>query len=218
MDRIEVVIRPLLLSSIPHPPSAIDDTLFGQTCDVVRRRRPDFLWLGCDRCILVEIDENGGHGSANYTSICDFGWMMDMVAVLNDLYARGHWNEGKVPYVHIFRMNPDEYDCERVSMESRLIALAHRVTEVFEMQLDPVAGLLPTVEYMYYHTKCQHHIDFATAKTDSIRVIRNSPGSASRTCVDTFPPSPPKSSFSPPLPPLSPPVPSAPPAPPLFPP
>lgn len=171
VDRIEVVIRPLLLSSVAHPPSARDDTLFGQTCDVVKRRRPDFLWLGKDRCILVEIDEHGGHGSANYTPVCDFGWMMDMVVALSTLYAEGGWNEGRVPYVHIFRMNPDEYDGGMVSLESRIASLSNRIHEVFEMDVDATTCLLPAVEYLYYHTKCHSHIDFAKGNPDSIRVI-----------------------------------------------
>lgn len=172
VDRIEVVIRPLLLSSVSHPPSATDDTLFGQTCDVVKRRRPDFLWLGEDRCILVEIDENGGHGSVNYTPNCDFGWMMDMVVVLNNLYMVGGWNGGRVPYVHIFRMNPDEYDCgTKVSLESRVARLSDRIHDVFQMELDPVLSFIPTVEYMYYHTKCRPHIDFAKENPNSIRVL-----------------------------------------------
>ena len=169
VDRIEVVIRPLLLSSVSHPPSAQDDTLFGQTCDVVRRRRPDNLWLGNDRCIIFEVDENGGH--PNYTVECDFGWMMDMVVALNELYSANGWNEGRVPYVHIVRMNPDEYDGGNVSLESRIAFVASRINEVFQMEVDPLACLLPTVEYMYYHSKCQPHIDFAKGIPDSIRVI-----------------------------------------------
>ena len=171
VDRIEVVIRPLLLSAVVHPPSAVDDTLFGQTCNVVKRRRPDFLWLGKDRCVIAEVDENGGHGTHNYTPNCDFGWIMDMVVALNKLYSDGDWNHQRVPYVHVFRFNPDEYDCGKVSLESRLDFLSDRINKVLHMKIDPVMALVPSVEYMYYHSKCASHINFAKQHPDSIKVI-----------------------------------------------
>lgn len=171
VDRVELVVRPLLLSSVSHPPSATDDTLFGQTCDVVKRRRPDFLWLGNDRCVLVEIDENGGHGTSNYTPSCDLGWVMDMVVVLNRLYADGGWNEGRIPYAHIFRMNPDEYDGGSVTLDARIEALSGRIHDVLNMDVDPDLSLVPTVEYMYYHSKCRAHIAFAMNHRDAIRVL-----------------------------------------------
>ena len=109
----------------------------------------------------------------NYTSLCDFGWMMDMVVSLNRLFSDGNWNEGRLPYVHIFRMNPDEYDLGAVSLEARISCLSVRIEDVFRMELDPSSCFLPTVEYMYYHTKCEQHIDFAKRNPDSIRVITN---------------------------------------------
>lgn len=145
--------------------------MFGQTCDVVRRRRPDFLWLGEDRCVIVEVDENGGHGSANYTPSCDHGWMMDMVVALNKLYADAGRNAGRVPYVHILRFNPDEYDGGVVSLEDRVSWVASRVDAVFQMDLDEDAFFLPSVEYCFYHSKCSPHIDFAKAHPGSIRTI-----------------------------------------------
>jgi hypothetical protein len=171
VDRIEVVIRPLLLSMVNHPPSATDDTLFGQTCDVVKKRRPDFLWLGKDRCVIVEVDEKGGHGRNNYTPECDFGWMMDMVAALNKLYSDGEWNDGRVPYVHVFRFNPDEYDKGTVSLDSRVQALSGRIHDVLRMEIDDDLCLVPSVEFMYYHTKCNHHVDFALKHPNSARVL-----------------------------------------------
>jgi len=171
VDRVEVVIRPLLLAAVAHPPSAVDDTLFGQTCDVVKRRRPDFLWLGRDRCVLAEIDENGGHGSFNYTPRCDFGWMMDMVVALNRLYTDGSWNDGRIPYIHIFRMNPDECDGGSVSLDVRIQTMSARIRHVLEKGIEPADLLAPAVEYMYYHTKCHPHIDFARQHPECIRVV-----------------------------------------------
>ena len=94
--RVEILLREKLASAIDHPFSAADDTLFGQTCDVTKKRRPDLLWLGEDRCILVEVDERGGHSDPSYTPECDFGWAMDMVHCLVQLYRERGRNGGRV--------------------------------------------------------------------------------------------------------------------------
>jgi len=165
VDRIEVVVRPLLLASVAFPPSAADDTLFGQTCDVVRRRRPDLLWLGSDRAVVLEIDENGGHGSANYSPECDFGWVMDVTAALAALYQRHGWNEGRVPRVHVVRWNPDEYD--------RVRRVGRRVTGLFEAACDD-DDPRPRIDYFFYHSKCRGHIEYAMTHPDAavVRVLQ----------------------------------------------
>ena len=76
----------------------------------------------------------------NYTPVCDFGWMMDMVVALNKLYSDGGWNEGRVPYVHIFRMNPDEYDRGIVSLETRISCLSQRINGVFHMEVEVLSS------------------------------------------------------------------------------
>ena len=186
-DRIEHVVRPMLLQLVHHPPSATDDTLFGQTCDVVKRRRPDLLWLHTDRCVLTEVDENGGHGSLNYTASCDFGWAMDMVASLVELYRDHGWNGGKVPRITILRWNPDEYDGGRVALDNRIETLAARINALLTCDVSPGEDFpLPQIEYYYYHSKCEAHIEFAASHPDAARVIRHRAASSSA-CDDVAP-------------------------------
>ena len=172
VDRIEVVIRPLLLPLVAHEPSAMDNTLFGNGCDVVKRRRPDFLWLGLDRAILLEIDENGGHSTNNYSPECDLGWVMDMVAALNDLFKANGYNGGKVPFVVVLRFNPDECDTQRVSLDDRVAVVAKRINHYLKMDITPEDAMVPWIEYHFYHTKCYPHIQYAEAKQDAVRVVR----------------------------------------------
>jgi hypothetical protein len=71
--RVGHVVRDKLLPELPHPPSALDDTMFGQTCDVNKRRRPDFMWEGPDRVVILEVDERGGHSDTSQTRTTSIG-------------------------------------------------------------------------------------------------------------------------------------------------
>ena len=170
VPRVEVVIRPQLRSLVMFPPSAEDDTLFGQTCDVVKRRRPDEAWFGDDRVVLCEVDENGGHGTRNYTPECDFGWVMDMVSTIVELYRRSNFNGGRVPHIFVIRWNPDEYDGGHVLLRDRIATAAQRINHYLMCDLAPYTPGIPHIEYHFYHTKCQAHIDWAKSQVDAARV------------------------------------------------
>ena len=163
-DRIEIVVRPLLLSLVHHPPSAQDDTMFGMTCDVVRRRRPDLLWLGEDRAVVCECDENGGHGSANYTPECDMGWIMDMTAALVTL------NSGRLVHMYVIRWNPDESDTTKLCLDDRVAHVAGRVNHFNTLDLRDADPRRPTVEYHFYHSKCRRHIEYALQHPEAVDV------------------------------------------------
>lgn len=163
-DRIEIVVRPLLLSLVNHPPSAQDDTMFGMTCDVVRRRRPDLLWLGKDRAVICECDENGGHGRGNYTPECDLGWIMDMNAALVAL------NGGRLINLYVIRWNPDGSDTTKLCLDDRVAHVASRVNHFNAMDLCDADPRRPTVEYHFYHTKCWRHIEYALEQQGAITV------------------------------------------------
>jgi hypothetical protein len=172
VDRVEVILRPMLLPLISHEPSATDDTLFGHGCDVVRRRRPDLLWLGQDRVVMLEIDERGGHSDANYSPQCDLGWVMDMNAALISLYRDNAYNEGNVPHVVVIRFNPDECDTQRVSLDDRVSVVAERVNYYLTVDISRLGcSFLPLLEYHYYHSKCRPHIALAESSKESVRVV-----------------------------------------------
>ena len=173
-DRIEVQLRPKLVELVGFEPSALDDALFGTDaamCDVVKRRRPDFLWQSKRVVICVECDEKGGHGSLNYTPECDGGWMADMTVALTALHQKQF---GKAPFVFFLRFNPDERDGKRarVDLDQRLRVVADRVNEIRALQ--KFKGLrrgVPMVEYYYYHSKCLHMIDYTRDRPDAFRVL-----------------------------------------------
>lgn len=153
----------------------MDDTLFGteEGCDVVKKRRPDMAWFGEDRVVIVEVDENGGHGSLNYTKECDFGWVMDISSAMYDIYSKKTRLE-VLPHVIVIRFNPDEFDLSRESMKDRVCKLAEVVnryltTEDLDSSYDTGARV-PLLNYMYYHTKCLDHILYAFEKKDSVKV------------------------------------------------
>ena len=166
-QRIEVLLRPQIIQNVKFPPSAIDDTLFGNGCDVSRRRRPDLAWFGEDRAILLEIDENGGHGTMNYSAECDFGWIMDMTVCINKIYIEK--NNGILPNVFFIRFNPDEYDKRHIPLSERIETVSNRINEMLESQSELM--LVPSIEYFYYHTKCKHHIEYAQTKDQCVSVI-----------------------------------------------
>jgi len=169
VDRVEHLIRPMLLPKVDHPPSALDDVMFGTTCDVTKRRRPDFLWIGEDRVIQLEVDERGGHSDRNYTPECDLGFIMDINHCINHLFASHGYNDGKVPHHVVLRMNPDECDRMYISLEDRVDQIAERINHYLKVPLDPTS--CPVLEYHYYHTKCSRHISYARTNPDSVHVV-----------------------------------------------
>ena len=173
--RKEHAIRDALLSIVSHEPSCLDDTLFGteEGCDVVKKRRPDIAWLGEDRVVIVEVDENGGHGTLNYTKECDFGWVMDISSAIYKIYSEKTRLE-VLPHVIVIRFNPDEFDLSRETVKDRVLNLAEVVNRYLTIEtLDSLYdnGIrVPLMNYMYYHTKCFDHILYALEKKDSVKV------------------------------------------------
>ena len=169
-QRIEKVVVPILLSSIDHPPSVQDDAVFGgpgTNCDDARRRRPDLLWLGSDRIVSVEIDE---HSHVDRTSVCETGKMHDQFVSWQQLL-------GHVPVFYL-RLNPDEFDGAYTLLEDRVRAVANRVNHLLSMDLTDhltdlakYSALAPHVEYFYYHSKAQHHIEAVRGASDSFVFI-----------------------------------------------
>eukprot|EP00966_Prymnesium_polylepis_P073224 1700263-Prymnesium_polylepis.1 len=51
VNRVEHIVRDRLLPQIIFPVSSLDELMFGNGCDVVKGRRPDFIWLGDYRSV-----------------------------------------------------------------------------------------------------------------------------------------------------------------------
>ena len=139
-------------------------------CDVVKRRRPDNIWFGEDRVIVLEVDEKGGHGSSNYSAECDLGWIMDLNAAIVTIYRGRNMNYGNVPHFLVLRFNPDEYDGGNVSLDTRIDCIGGRVNELMTCDLSWKEAHHPYIEYHYYHTKCADKIQWAKQNPDAVRV------------------------------------------------
>ena len=157
------------------PPSAIDDTYFGtdgEVCDVDKPRRPDAPWLGPDRAVLCETDENS-HMNSGYEPECCATWASDMTEALVSLY-RDQGLDGDALRVFLVRWNPDARDRCRpvIRQEERARIVGERIKALREMPAEELAKfppMVPIVIYYYYHSKAQRWIDYARA-SDGILV------------------------------------------------
>jgi len=159
--RTENIVWALLKDRLP-PPSASDNVLLGgRLCPHEQRKRPDRLWVGVDRMVHLEIDE---HSHEDRLVSCE---LSKMDASRNGVNAVD-WCKP-----HIFlRFNPDACDRERISLGKRCDVLVERLVYYFtealaRLQLCP---LLPNVEYLFYHSRGQKHIDAAVA-CENIHVL-----------------------------------------------
>jgi hypothetical protein len=152
------VMLDALLPKLPQP-SAVDDKLIGgDACDT-GRRRPDVAWVGQDRQVHLEIDEDS-HGAR--VVACELAKLTDT--------RWGSENGGK-PLVTI-RFNPDLMDPgANVPIEDRCSAVIDEITRWITC---PIEQLKPYeavhVVYMFYSSKGKKHIDAAKACTLAIAV------------------------------------------------
>lgn len=165
--RSEEVVRALLLPQIDFPPSIVDDVVLGGTTCVGSGggglRRPDMAWVGRDRVLFVEIDENGGHPSR--TRECELGKLWDQTS-----YVKTKMGERTV--VKMIRFNPDEMDKgSEVTLEARVTVLAQRVNAFLaHSNIGAMEWTVPHLEYLFYHSKCRFHIDAARSHRNSVIV------------------------------------------------
>ena len=163
--RTEVRLRGKIQELVGHEASCLDDTLFGtdrNECDVNRRRRPDFAWLWLDRAVILEIDENGGHGTKNYSKECDASWSTDMAEALVGSYnLKGH--NGRALRIFIVRFNPDQRDQERpiVRLQDRVAVVCAQIRTLLTCPLDSYLPALPHLWYYFYHSNCADKITHA---------------------------------------------------------
>ena len=136
------------MSKIEHPPSSLDNAMFGgKGCDA-GIRRPDSVWLGKDRVVSVELDE---HSHQDRVSECEVGKMYDQFVAWQTLL-------GCVSVFYV-RFNPDEYDGTKTSVDERVEAVARRVGYLLTMDITGYSTLAPHVEFHYYHSKAEKHVD-----------------------------------------------------------
>jgi len=164
VKRIEEIVRPLLLVDVP-PPSGVDDLVLGGTACDLPKRRPDLVWMGTDRVVFLEIDENGGH--PDRLSSCELAKVWDQALAVQALL-------GPVP-IWLLRLNPDACDRLRIKLETRCEIVSKEINRLLNLDLaefktNPELCLRPNIAYFYYHTQCQFQIDAAMANLDSVNV------------------------------------------------
>lgn len=167
LARIEHTVRERLLELLDFEPSALDDATFGGIAcgkDDTKRYRPDILF-GSQRLVIdIEIDENGGH--PDELPECHLGRMCALTNIFQkpDMFSIESC-------VYFLRFNPDECDTDHVLLETRIQALADRITAL--RCNPPLASPRPKVEYMFYHSKCFKHVLYAMSNPDAIEVVVN---------------------------------------------
>lgn len=154
-QRIEHVIRPLIIKGVNHPISTADDRTAPLGCNGVKSF-PDLSWYDKSVCIIVEIDEKGGHPD-NLPS-CELARMTNINESLKTLL-------GEQIVVHFIRFNPDEYDGRRISLDARCALLCKEINNLLTMPTSTSINAIH-VNYMFYHKKCKFQIDAAKAQPE----------------------------------------------------
>jgi len=111
--------------------------------------------------VTLEIDE---HSHRDRTTSCELGKMHDQFVAWQTLL-------GSVPVFYI-RFNPDEYDGQRTLLDDRVSAVAQRVNELLTMDVTVCSSLVPHVEFFYYHSNAQHHMEGVRGAPDSFVLLR----------------------------------------------
>ena len=161
--RTELAFRALLVDAVGWAPSAADNLMLGGSgCDGVRRRRPDLAWVGSDRVVFAEIDEDGGH--PNREPACELAKVWDQTEAVKRLL-------GEATVVLFIRINPDQFDGARVGWPERAAEFGRQVRDFLASDLSGFNAHHPHLRYMFYHSNSGHQIEAARAQEDSLVVL-----------------------------------------------
>jgi len=162
--RTEEITREMIIEIIKFPPSLIDRSIIGKSCQGLKKRRPDFIYVLSNAAIVIEIDEDS---HVEYDSSCE----NTKISQQNEAIQLCDGME--MVDVITLRLNPDAYHIGKVSREDRAKAVADRVHELIDEYGEKPAYErkgYQRVEYFFYHKKAQHHID-AQKKISDIKVF-----------------------------------------------
>jgi hypothetical protein len=156
-----------LIEEVGFEPFAKDDLVFGGS-DCIgstseKRARPDLAWAETGVVVIVEIDEDGGHPLR--PSECELGRMWTLTSSFKQLLSE----DTRIIFI---RMNPDECDGGRFTLDERIRVVGSRVREIltFKDERRDFSSSVPRAEYYYYHSNSKHQILAALAKPDAITV------------------------------------------------
>lgn len=166
LPRIEHIVRDKLVPLVNYPVWLQDDhsnLLGGEGC-CQQKRRPDLLWcrLGEQpRAVFVENDEKGGHPDRETS--CELAKIEQQSTAIKQLL-------GEDVQTFALRFNPDQFDGRLVTLDERVATLATEINRLLDEEQPP--SLVPRVQFFFYHSSCQKHIDAARAAKDSMEVTR----------------------------------------------
>jgi hypothetical protein len=158
--RIEHVVRDMMLSDLTVPPTYTDNKVIGGAACGSDKTRPDLCWVLRDRIVHVEVDEDS-HRPREVS--CELRKLDAANWGLSD------FGLDKLP-TWTLRFNCDEYDGPDISLEDRVKVLVEHVNRLLQEPLTKWDTLRINVQYMYYHSKGQRHIDAAKAAVESVVV------------------------------------------------
>ena len=178
----DLVFRKLLplityADGAPFPPDQRDERRGGglgtssavkrrRECDTMTNRYPDGLWVRRDkhgRAILVLVVEVDEDSHAHYRPDCEAGKIDDTFQSLLDKLqkegaARGAAarHDAYAPPIVFVKVNPNEYDGPRTSLDDRIVrvaALVNAYAHRTEDELEDLDCRTPIVHVLYYHSK-----------------------------------------------------------------
>lgn len=177
---IAATVWDMLSACIHHTPSSSDSTMVGAKrggrCAGVDggalscgNRRPDHSWVGQDRVVYLEIDEDSHSGR---TTACE-------LAKIDETAYTQTGTTGAIKPAIFIRFNPDADDTGsplrlRVQVLADVILFLCSTKYDIQRQLDDAAA--PVVIFLFYHQKSHRKIEAAKS---SFAVV----------CVNTPPPS-----------------------------
>lgn len=162
---IENVTWEHIKDELPIPSSRASQFIAGtseqnkEKCQVDHKRQPDVIWVGEDRFVSLEVDEDSHYDreiSCELAKIDETRWGVE---------------DSHKPHIMI-RFNPNAFDKRTVHFEDRCKELAQLLKHVMTCSIHKFDVLRCNVIYMYYHTKAYHHIQAAKDKPETINVLQ----------------------------------------------
>jgi len=146
-QRIEHTVRERLIEDeFCYIPSSADDKLLGgKSCPGVARTRPDLSFVGHDRVLYVEVDENEHRDrkvSCEQTKFDGAKWgLAEHLRVLPTI---------------MIRFNPHGGDFEKVLKRLMEVVYKYRTTPIADPNLHPQHDQVTNAVYMFYTPKSKH--------------------------------------------------------------
>lgn len=150
--RIEITFGNMIINAVGYEPNVKDKTMAtSQMCGDLEKRRPDLLWVIPNKvAVVVEIDEDS-HVSRE--SSCEVRKISEQNLAIQDSPDCQN-----IP-VLTFRVNPDAYDKDDVSLEDRAKIVGNLVKNILHGDYELETNAYQKIFFCFYHSKSQKHID-----------------------------------------------------------